>query len=238
MTKTLVHSIEETYRKVFGDDIKQPDFKRIEFLESIANDLVSVGKEFLTLDEAVKLVDQKLEEEEKKPKNQQSVSKQAQYTQQLKEYQAMQDLRNNWYLQSEKSNIQNSKQNIVQGLLEANMEYILNTLEDCMKVLQKHRIETLLEPFYKAFKTKNGKLDTAVRTAAQKLLALNVTEIEDKVVNRMAEYHAELKDSLDKALESGDDNLINNAAQTLRKTEVPGLQAYAQQKLAAYQKRG
>lgn len=241
MTKAITDRVEETYKQVFGKATAPGDRERIEFLREAATGLVFYNKELLPLEKAVLAAEEERNGLAEEYANEEGKEAKAgiaaeieECSQLLLKYDAVEEMRK-WYLESENTSIQEAKVCVVQPLLNANMEYVLDTLDDCMKVLHKHRIRELVALLEIALKSTKNK-DLAVRVVAETLLQKRVPEIENIVLDKMAAYHSHLKSRLISALESKNERSIKYAAAQLKNTGVPTLQKYAQDYLKEFYK--
>ena len=211
-------SFEETYIQVFGAKGQGHENQlRIGFLQTVVSGKIPGTQN--SIEDALKNENELLEKAEKD-------SDIIVTQKEISELQAMQAMRE-WYLQAEKVQIYDAKQEILPELTDAQLPYITNSIDDCMKVLYKHRIASLKTIFDNSFKTNEKCRDKAVRATAEMLLKSNNEEIRDYVITVMAKYQAGLKRTLDKALVNNNAKAIQHAAEKLEKTGVASLQEYA-----------
>ncbi len=236
MTKVLTDSVEETYKQVFGNTLQEPDQQRIKFLRSVTSGNVLYEGKDVKLADAMAFAQLDIEGLVDEIK---SAKKQAEKTQltgdveacqeALDEYEAVSEMRT-WYLAAEKESIQTSKVCVLQPLFQANLSYVVDTIEDCMKVLYKERIKSLIQSFYDAFEVKKCR-DAAISARAEQLLAKNIPALTEAIMERMIPYHARLKELLDNAVNAGRKRAIKRAVMRLNDTGVPSLIQYAGEKV-------
>src|SRR5574342_439855 len=240
MTKVLTDSVEETYKQVFGSQLDQKDKERIEFLRAVTTERVVYKKELMPLDKAAEIVTGELEDvvedlQTAKREEKEDLSAEAASLHNiLLDYCAIKAMRQEWYLQSEKLSKHDVKVSIVPELLEAGLEYVQETLNDCMEVLRKQRIKDLATTLDKAFAVKGKLKDKAISLTAESLLQKNVPELTEIVLPRMVSYHAHLRGLLDSALENGHQRAVDRALKRIEDTGAPKLQEYAQNKMSLY----
>ncbi len=212
-------SIEETYKQVFGDNLQENDFPRIGFLESVVAGSVECDGKMVTIGDALKNETDAFKKAKKKDER-------TAHAEQIKEYEALHATRE-WYLQSEKVPMREVRTEILHKLVEAEMDYVADTLEDCMMVLQKHRITSLLGTLEKAFSLETKYRESAIHATAETLVSTGNRELREKVVEKMEVYHSSLKQTLDEELQRGSTSNVFNTARRLVDTGVKSLQQYA-----------
>lgn len=240
MTKVLTDSVEETYKQVFGTQLDKSDKDRIEFLKSAATGNVCYKNEMMTLENAMATVSEELKETikdlqgaDKSEKKMLSAEAEG-LNYLLLGYEAIKTMREKWYLQSERVFKQDAKIDIVPELLEAKLDYVNETLNDCMEVLHKQRIKELAKSLYDAFDVKGNLKDTAISLVAESLLKKKSFELTELVVTRMADYHKHLRGLLDDALEQGHERAVARTVKRIECTGVPSLIKYASLKIIQY----
>lgn len=239
MTKVLTDSVEETYKQIFGSTLQEPDQKRIKFLRSVITGSVDYEGKDMALDDAVASTEMDIEDLVDKIK----AAKKEEKAELQGEAEGCEDILNvydtigemrKWYLQAETTSKQEAKACVVQPLITANMGYVLETLEDCMEVLHKYRIQELVKTFDNVFNVKGKYKDKAILTVAESLLQKKVPELDEAVLTRMASYHKHLKDLLENAIKNGHERAIDRALKRIEDSGAPELKEYAQEKMNVY----
>lgn len=237
--KVLTQSVEDTYKRVFGHSTEPDDKNRIVFLQEVVTGEVEYTGKKLGIEEAVSIAEKEradLLEDFKhvgnKEEKESMAGKLHGFDKLLQVYEAASEVRQ-WYLRSETSCIQEGKIDVAEPLLKAGMQYVCDELVDCMTVLKTHRIQSLIDILDDAMRTPKNK-DQVIRTVTESLLAKNVPELTNAVVDKMREYHFHLKNLLVSALEEKNELAIKYAAARLNNTGVPELQRFTQEYLKEY----
>ncbi len=212
-------SIEETYKQVFGDNLQENDYPRIGFLESVVSGTVECDGKMVTIVDALKKEEEALKKAKKKDER-------TAHAKQIKDYEAIHAMQE-WYLHSEKIPMREVRAEMLRKLGEAEMHYVVDTLDDCMMVLQKHRITSLLGTLDKAFALETKYRESAIHATTETLLKSGNRELQEKVMDKMAAYHSSLKQTLDEELQHGSTNSVYNIARRLVDSGVKSLQQYA-----------
>jgi len=168
--------IEETYKRVFGRELSRRDTDRMNFLETVVQDVVEIDGEKYSIEDAltnreVAITNAECDEAQLKK-----------LAHELKKYNAMCAMRD-WYLQSGTVMPDKAKREIVPQLAEAGLDYVNDTLDDCMKVLYQYRMKAIKNKF--DLELKKGSDD--IRKTAQETIK-QAPDLKDYVITKMAEY--------------------------------------------------
>ncbi len=239
MTKVLTDRVEETYKLVFGDTIAEPDRERINFLRDVVTGEVDYEGNRLQLEAADDVVKQeknelinKVQKIKVKKEKDLMLDEIASLDDTLKTYDAVRAMRE-WYLQAEYNDRDEAKLKAISPLHIAGLIQICESFYDCLEVLHKQRIQSLIQTLDDAFKTKKYR-DAVISSRADQLLAKKVPELTEAVITRMIPYHDHLRELLDKAVETGNERALKRAAVRLNDTGVPSLIKYAQERMKTY----
>lgn len=239
MTKALTDRVEETYKQVFGDTIAEPDRERISFLRDVVTGKVDYGNERLPLDEADGFVEHEkneliddVQEVENKKQKKDMLDEIANLDDTLYRFDAVRVMRK-WYLKEEYNDKDGAKLEAIQPLYRAGLSQIVESFYDCLEVLKKQGVNTLLEPFYAAFKLKKNR-DKTIGIVAESLIQKGIPEITDKIVDKMSAYNRHMECLLDFAILEQNDRAVKMAVRRMTSTGIPELQKYAEERMKTY----
>ena len=218
--------LEHAYIEIFGTDLGENDRQRIGFLEEVIEGIVPEKGEYVTLEAALS---KSMDKDAKR--NPDDNDGHSPYTKELLAREAVRD----WYLQSDKEPLQNAKPLLSQLCRDADLDYVVDELEGCMKVLQRHfelkEFPRYVKIFDGALKAREEIRPVVVHETADYVIRSGNKEAIDYVTKKIAEYDGQLKARLEKAFALGDASAVEKAAKALEATGVPELQKYAQLKV-------
>ncbi len=219
------NQLEEAYIAVFGDDWNEHDLNRITFLEEIVEGNVQVDGKCATLEDALNMA---MENDKKTPEDNDGHTP---YTKEL----LVKDALREWYLQPNREPLQKAKPGILQFCMDADdLEYVIEDLEGCMRVLLKHyelkEYTRHVQVFDNALKTRDGLRATAVHMAADYVVRSRNEKSITYIKEKLSKYDTELKIHLEEAFKHGDAQEIERATKDLEATGDPELLKYVQEK--------
>ncbi|VVB81906.1 Uncharacterised protein [uncultured archaeon] len=211
--------LETIYRTIFKEERKE-DFERLEFLERVVSGKFPFGDQLVDLDDAMEM---------------DAIDASPQFDYQSERYSGvMEAIRTarEWYKRFG-STRQEGKEQIAQALMTAEISSVLDTLDDCLQVLETYREKTeFINLLRSASKTPKKNRTSAIYATAETLLNTITNKESREQIYRFVElYERKIVRDFNRAVKRGKPIRIANAFMELSFTHEPDLIECAKNKL-------